>query len=383
MKKIVIYCACDRLNYGDLLFPLILKEVLSKNGHNHIEIVATTKSDLSVYGALKTQGYGDLWNDNHKDEKDILIIAGGEVLETEWSSTLSFLSRIFYNIYHRVPFKEFLNKFAQRKIGNVKEILPFVPSSSDLLNRYHLIYNAVGGNKVSTNKHSDIIEKSLANAIYTSFRNKSLYDDIKDNFSNVNPELSPDSALIMSDIFTQIKPKQVKNYIVFQVGYFKSMNKLELIAKQLDQLQKKINVDIILMPIGFCAGHDDLKALQLIKGHLDNEHIKIRSEKNIFSLMELIAGSKLFIGTSLHGVITAMSFNVPYLGLNPNIKKLQDYLGTWGVKGLDSCTAYEDIASRATYALKIEKEHLIENSKAQKAMVYQSLNNISNTINTI
>ena len=263
----------------------------------------------------------------------------------------------------------------------MNETLPFVPSSKELISRYHFIFNAVGGNKVSTHKNSEIIEKSLENSVYSSFRNRSIYDDIKNNFSNVNPILSPDSALIMSDIFTDIKLTNSKDYIIFQVGFFKSMNKLKGIATQLNQLQTKTNMEIILMPIGFCSGHDDLKALKLIKGFLDNSYITIRSEKNIFSLMELIAGAKLFIGTSLHGVITAMSYNIPYIGLNPNIKKLENYLGTWGVEGLDTCTEYENICERSINALEVDKEVLKSHSQTQKDMVYRSFDDITNIIN--
>src|SRR5690606_31691886 len=122
-------------------------------------------------------------------------------------------------------------------LGNSKENLPFVPSSSKILNDYHIIFNAVGGNSVSSSIHSKIIEKSLENSVYASFRNKKVYNDIKLNFRNVNPILSPDSALLMSDIFTEVAYESSADYIVFQVGYYKSLGKLEIIAKQLEDLQ--------------------------------------------------------------------------------------------------------------------------------------------------
>ncbi len=383
MRTIKIYCASDRLNYGDLLFPLIIKKILSEkcSGDIEIKIIGTVKSDLSKYGALKTEPYKALWDFNNNDKEDVLIIGGGEVLETEWASALSFLSSIFYNIYHRVPFKGLLNRFAQKYIGNTNEPLPFVPSSTEILENHLLIYNAVGGGKVSESKYSKIIKKSIESSVYASFRNESIYKDVKTNFTKVNPVLSPDSALIMSDVFTQIKSQSKVDYISFQVGYFKSMNKLKLIANQLNELQKLTNMEIVLTPIGFCPGHDDLKALKIIKAYVENPKIKIRSEKNIFSLMELIAGSKLYIGTSLHGVITAMSFGIPYIGLNPNIKKLDDYLNTWGFQDLKGCTEYKNIVKSAVPALKVEKEKLLAHSKKQKDIIYSSFSNMANVIN--
>ena len=382
MRKIVIFCACDRLNYGDLLFPLIIKMIFEDKCSHEIEIVGTIKSDLAKYGALKTKSYKYLWNKKNVREKDFLIIAGGEVLETEWSAVLSFLSSIYYHLFHRaVPLRKIFKRFAQKLIGNINENLPFVPSSPKILNDYHLIFNAVGGNHVSTSIHSKTIEKSLENSIYASFRNKNVYNDIKLNFPNVNPILSPDSALIMSDIFSECTSQSYNNYIVFQVGYYKSIGKLEVIARQLDDLQKSTNLEIVLMPSGFCAGHDDLKALRIIKSRVNNSHIYIKSKKNIFSLMESISCSKLFIGTSLHGVITAMSFDVPHLGLNPKIKKLESYLSTWGIEGLNKCSEYDSLAKNAIKALKMDRKILKEHFQIQKNMVYNTFDDIIKIIN--
>jgi len=56
-KKICIYSACDRFNYGDLLFPMVLTNLLKQSfGDKYdIEIFGTIRSDLSPYGALKTK----------------------------------------------------------------------------------------------------------------------------------------------------------------------------------------------------------------------------------------------------------------------------------------------------------------------------------------
>jgi polysaccharide pyruvyl transferase WcaK-like protein len=51
---------------------------------------------------------------------------------------------------------------------------------------------------------------------------------------------------------------------------------------------------------------------------------------SVFDLMGLIAGARLYVGTSLHGAITAVSYGVPVLGLCPSrVRKLAAFLGTW------------------------------------------------------
>ena len=40
------------------------------------------------------------------------------------------------------------------------------------------------------------------------------------------------------------------------------------------------------------------------------------------------------MGTSLHGVITAQSFNVPFVGLNEKLMKVNAYTTTWIGEGI-------------------------------------------------
>src|SRR5699024_2081618 len=51
--------------------------------------------------------------------------------------------------------------------------------------------------------------------------------------------------------------------------------------------------------------------------------------RNIYEIMGLIAFSKVYLGTSLHGAITAMSYLVPAIGLNRKVHKLESYMRTW------------------------------------------------------
>lgn len=58
MKNINIIGAFDRNNYGDLLFPIVIREVLSKKGiEGNFNFFALKESDLSNVGALPTRRF--------------------------------------------------------------------------------------------------------------------------------------------------------------------------------------------------------------------------------------------------------------------------------------------------------------------------------------
>lgn len=379
MKTIYIYSASDRINYGDLLFPIILKQYLSSKGNFKFEIVGNTKSDLTKFGALKTKSYKTLFRSNKNKTQNVLVVAGGEVLSANWAVILSFISPCFFEIYHRLPIKSFLNKVARLLIGNNKELQPYVLSSDFFLKNYSLIYNSVGGSISDDSRYIKNIKKSIGNAIYASFRDIDVADQIS-QITGSEAILCPDSAIIMTDYYEDDNTSEYSNYIIFQVGYYKSLNNLDNIAKELIKLQEYTKQKILLLPIGNCSGHRDSKALKKLEIICKSDDIIFINPNTINEIMKFIANSNLFIGTSLHGVITAMAFNIPYLGLNPRIKKLDNYLKTWAILELNKCIEFNVIYEEARNALKVPCEILKKNSQNQKMLVYKSLDTIISKI---
>ena len=74
--------------------------------------------------------------------------------------------------------------------------------------------------------------------------------------------------------------------------------------------------------------------------------------------MYLIANSRFFAGTSLHGNITAMSYAVPHIGLNREISKLDNYLKTWDLEGQNHCIDFEELYNEFKIISKISEKKL-------------------------
>ena len=93
--------------------------------------------------------------------------------------------------------------------------------------------------------------------------------------------------------------------------------------------------------------------------------------------MFLISISKIYIGTSLHGMITAQSFNIPFVGLNRKIEKLEGYIKYW----IDE--NYENIDFEELHRIEsifnnwdFQKLNVLTNN--QKEMVYANIFKILN-----
>lgn len=391
---IYIYGAFDRFNYGDLLFPKILQIAFkSANIAFPVKLLGLVEADLTSNGGDCVEPVSKYINQFNLN--DILIIAGGEVIGAS-------ITDLYFSL-RKSRFLFFLNKLAG-KAGLKNFVSPFCKLLLDLNLQYpylldenqvgcKIIYNAVGGSFFS-----DEVLAPIKNSTYFSTRSFSLYNSLQERIEQENEknkiQLFPDSAAIVSDYFDKrnirikVLPENITileslkfSYIIFQVSKRYYSQHKRAILKQLSELYAKSGLPILLVPIGIAFGHEDHVACRDIKSLLSIP-IYLLYSKTIYDIMYSIANARLFIGTSLHGNITAMSYNVSNIGIGGN--KLDDYLKKWGV-GLQKigCVLPEDIS---IFALKVLNQnsniYKAENIK-HKELAYRNIKNITNFVTGI
>ena len=364
---IKVLSASDRFNYGDLLFPIITIKELSKYGDFKFTNIAIKKSNLSKIGALPTRSYASLFKGTPKS--DFVIVAGGDVLSVNWSSIYSYLNIVYNKIYWRVKNKQKLEVITKKLFGRENISNPFVPTSN-LICPSNLIFHGVGGSSTTSPTALNKIEKSA----YFSVREKGSQNNLQRHFAQP-VKLVPDPAILMSDYFQT--PSIKKGYIAFQIGHYST--EIQLITAQLRAIHESYAKKIVLLPIGNCIGHNDIISLRQIKA-MANFPCDLIEKPDISRIMMTIAGADFFFGTSLHGVITAMSFAVPYAGMNPKIIKMKNYLETWGAPFFNETVTFEMIFHTYSTRKKIDDSILIENSQNQKTIARESFKKIASII---
>lgn len=84
----------------------------------------------------------------------------------------------------------------------------------------------------------------------------------------------------------------------------------EEILRQLKRYKERACSDVVLLPTGYCHGdHEFLQSLSKQSGGA----FKYAGVYSVFDVIAIIAASDVFVGTSLHGNITASSFGIPHL----------------------------------------------------------------------
>lgn len=347
MKKLYILAPNDRFNYGDLLFAHILQFYFSKL-FDEIIFCSTSSNDLSKLGGHKVSGYNIL-DKLSKNDTNVVIVAGGACIGIDWATILgytkpklNFLMKIIYKIEYHTGDNGYL-RFAfmklVRKMCHLKTVYPFTPGKNEILNSDLIIYNSLGGPGIGQNilfERSQIARNILHTVDYISVRDELSQLCLKN--MGVDSRLVADSAILMSKVFSEqdlekyiskdMKILKNKYYLFFQTNLQLGRKYLNEFVEMLKQVIDKIGCHIILCPIGIAPGHSDNIALEELYNYLPNENCTLVKNVTVWNIMWLISHACIYVGSSLHGAITSMSFGVPYVCYGPD--KLKKYLDTWG-----------------------------------------------------
>lgn len=399
--RIGILSAGDRNNYGDILFPIIFQKYFEDISNIEFVNYGIIEADLEYFGGFKSRRIFDIV----KEEIDIIVVSGGETLSTPWTGILlSYKRKECINFLLRIIKKIFglkgdlfnrniiLNLSKEKKEVFKEYKLPFDIPKNILKNNIKVIYNSVGGSTINqlSEEYQKEIQKTLDSADYISVRDEKTKLNLEKLDIKVSIKLYPDSAMIMADIFKKENLKELvsdyfkinyfsvldqKEYIVFQIAEHYAKGKIEKIVEELEKIYKNKKIKIVLLPIGLAAYHSDQVPLKEIYIKLkDKVDIIYIDTKNIYDVMYVLANTSLYIGTSLHGAITAFSFGRRHVALTDKVSKLREFLKTWSLG--DEYVEIENIFSNLDLYLSQDIDEIKKKSEIVRNKVKENYEQI-------
>lgn len=386
MKNLFVLTPSDRFNYGDLLFSHIISHYF-KRYVDRIVFCSTTDADLSELGGIPTRNFHVLYKLDRKD-KNILFVGGGDSLCIGWPMVISFISptiNYFSALDHKLKTKLFENVYLKSRYG-IKTMFPFSIGKNELENLDTVIYNSLGGSYLKENivNHREQIKQLLSSVDYLSVRDKSVYEEL--NEININGNLVPDSAILMSEVFSEdfllrhitfgLNGFLTRKYLFFQINKTLFDQNSDSYVRTIQRVLRETDFDVCLCPIGTALGHGDDEALGTLQSILSNSRVQLIQRPSVWDIMWLIKRSILYIGSSLHGAITAMSFGVPFVAYGT--QKLSIYLKTWCTNSYNDVFSDPDNLANAV----VEQLRSIKTLDVtfQKQLVLQSFKKMTNII---
>lgn len=369
--------AYDRFNYGDLLFPILAAmEFRELNPNAKLSVHALVESDMSQYGALPTKSLRALYKRDALKSGDAIVFVGGGIIGVDWANMLQNLlgRKANLGIYYakRLLGSQLSNHICRYYFG-AKSPFPWVAGPEHFPVPVSVAYNAVGGSELGNLAPAlrDQTLRCLEKATYLSVRDAETRRVIKPVESHVAVELAPDSAVTMSEQFPlpvleTLTSASVQTqtsghpYVCFHANYRYVQQFEDKIISMLEAIYVDHGLRTVLLPIGRYVGLDDPLGLRKILGKLQTPATMVSEEASLWDIMSTIARAKLFLGTSLHGNVTAQSFAVPHIGLSQWPCKLDFYLQTWDLQEQTQCMRLEESAAQVARVLAVPEVARLE-----------------------
>lgn len=314
--RIGIWGTFDLENYGDLLFPRIAeRELLSRLPNAFVRAYSPYGylHPIELDAGVPAHPLG-IWSDERAaelaEQLDCVLIGGGEIIHTKDELLAAHYGVTTQEILDRAP-----SRFFIEALGPIYE------------RACPVVWHSVGIPFDPSQEESLRFREALAARVYSAVRDEKSRARLE--MAGVNTEISvvPDSAFLLTRLFPQdllrTRVDQLrhlgwyptgKHALVIQ-GRRYMIPSIPILADQIaGLLDRRSDLVPVLIATGPCHGDhefaDALAATLRIPSH------RLPESALVEDLVAAIWGSQGFIGTSLHGNITAFCFDKPHVALD-------------------------------------------------------------------
>ena len=100
----------------------------------------------------------------------------------------------------------------------------------------------------------------------------------------------------------------------------------------------------------------------------------------VYDILYTLASARLFCGTSLHGVVTAMAYGVPFVPLLSEDPKLRNNIESWEAGAFFPPAPATDLAAQACRALELGSPLVAEHAARLRAAAQANMQRLAERI---
>lgn len=355
--RIVVFGAFDRHNLGDLLFAHVAEALL---GEGECVFAGLADRDLRPSGGHPVHTLGAVVRQarNEGNGPLALLHAGGEILGCDaWQAAVMLLApdeaaRVVSRLAaHPRERERWAREVLAPALGCAPAEVPrapYVASRISMPGIGPVAFNAVGGVELRTCDESLRAEVSVAlrSADFLSVRDEITCAQLLAR--GLDPVLIPDPAVLVGELFgeeirrrSNESPQLARVRDAFPGGWvatqfsadFGDDATLESIATQLDAVHADTGLGFALFRAGAAPWHDSLDVLKALASRM-RAPVLVFESIHLWEVCALIACSRGFCGSSLHGRIVASAFglarvNASHPSTKVEITKQHAYAACW------------------------------------------------------
>jgi hypothetical protein len=370
----ILFGAFDRHNFGDLLFPHIVAAMLEDDQRL---FVGLAERDLRSDGGHEVKALAQVVAEWGNRPVNILHV-GGELLTCDVWQAAVMLSPPdqAQEVIARLDDKPQEKLKWAHEMLRLSALAPYTVSRQLFPRAVRVIYNAVGGVEFGTCDAALRVEvlAKLKDADAVSVRDRQTQALLES--TGITTQLIPDPAVMAAELFgekihqraqegeiAQLLAAFPQGYIAVQFSAdFGDDETLAVIAAQLDQAAASSGYGVVFFRAGAAPWHDDLACYQRTAARMKTAAVKIVTSLNLWDICAVIAHSRAYCGSSLHGRIVAMAFALPRLNLRHpmqtgRVTKQAAFATTWD-KGMPATVDVYEMAQGIAHALAADSGQL-------------------------
>lgn len=357
----LLFGAFDRHNFGDLLFPHVATALLPGR---ELRFVGLAARDLRGWGGHRVEALATVAAQLGATPANLLHV-GGELLACDaWEAAVMLLPA------QQVPaILARLDQLPAERLAWARQALgiagraPYVVGT-ELLPQARRLFAAVGGMDLDARApelRAEVREK-LRTADFLAVRDARTLAWLRQ--SGIAAALLPDPAVLVAELFAariarhagrgeiaRLRRDLARGYLAVQFSTeFADDASLAAIAAGLQHAAHAHGLGVALFRAGAAPWHDELDGYRRCAARLAVP-VRIVESLDIWDICALLAHSRGYLGSSLHGRIVAGAFARPRLNLHAAAPgKPAAYAATWET-GLPLSVAPADIAAGLDAAL--------------------------------
>ena len=396
----------DVENYGDLLYPIIFRRLLQQR---------YAGPRILQYALLPGEAPQEVGFENYavrslfaaeRAEPVKLVVGGGDILRTDWNlvamhygrksrmsygglrRSIGLTGRLGYWLRRYLPPLKvntfYANRFRTRWM-NYPAAGPFLINPQDLPRGSVVSYVSCGVPHDFAPSESETVKRTLDQSLSVYLRDEQSAEKLRQAGVHRKIHIAPDLAVILSDQFRYADEARKGRQILSRFGVktdgpilcFQSQPYpgflVEDIARQLKRYRERAGSDVVLVPTGYCHGdHEFLQSLSKQSGGA----FKYADVHSVYDVISVIAACDIFVGTSLHGNITAFSFGIPHLFGPLPVDKAAGFLRVTNLPLELKLGSWSEINDRIDMAVGMGRSFFSERAQTAKARVYKVIDEV-------
>ena len=326
--SVILFGAFDRHNLGDLLFPHIVALLLPGADLVHAGLA---RRDMRPYGGHEVRALAEVAAEPGAPPK-ALIHVGGEILTcSAWQAAVMLLPPA-----QAQATMAYLDTRPQERLDWIRRTLgttalaPYTVSRERVPGVARILFAGVGGVGLAAGDPALRAEvlSALGAADHVGVRDRLTLAQLAQ--AGISAQLIPDPAVMVAALFgarigrranqgevAEVRRRFPGGYLAVQFSAdFGDDATLVRLAAQLERAAAASGLGVVLFRAGAAPWHDDLDGLRRVAARLPAPSVRVFLSLDLWDLCALIACSRGYCGSSLHGRIVAMAFARPRVNLH-------------------------------------------------------------------